>query len=472
MKQLRTWQREAVHAATEAVGAGRRGVIQAIMGAGKSVAIAELAARALRRGEHVVITVPTQELVRQLAASLENWTGQAVGQWYADARELWPATVVCQASIATYEEAWRTKYGQPTEVLDASSAVVATAIQPRLWIADECHKTECDTMHQWEAPARRVGFTATPWRAEHNRTIRAFDEILFEYGAEQAFADGHVVKPTLVHPEAGDVDEVVAKWIAKQTGGGVVNASSIEDAEAFSRLTGALPVHSRSEWSPDQAREHIRSGGVVVYVDMLAEGFDCPEILWMALRRPVGSRVRFAQEVGRGLRACPALEKTTCRMLDVWDLWGSHSMNWQAALGEVDIAEPVPALQLDWILAETNWDYGARSTPERMPPEVLGPLRSWIRAERVSALFEGRISAKDIGSRSWRSDPCSRKQLEYLDKTMRQVDPKKLDRAAVARVRAARAALVDCLERDPADLAGAFRKGDASDLIDVVRAMR
>lgn len=446
MSKLRTWQRDALRAAE----AAERGVIQAIMGAGKSVVIAELAAREMRQGHHVVVTVPTQELVRQLARSISAWTGQVVGTWYAESRDLWPCTVVCQPSIETYEAAWRDKYDAPE----------------RFWIADECHRTECDTVLAWSAPDRRIGLTATPWRAEMSRTISLFDEVVYEYGADRAHEDGHIVKPTLCHPEPGDVDDQVCAWIERMRrhGGGVVNASSIRDARDFAARLDAICVHSESEHDADMARAVIRDGGVVVYVDMLAEGFDCPEIMWMALRRPVGSRVRFAQEVGRGLRAAPG--KTTCHMLDVWDLWGTHSMDWRAALGETDSAV-VPALQLDMVVEQVAW----KPLEERMPPEVLGPLRGWIRHERVQAMFEGRVAGKEIKSRSWRSDPCSRRQLLYLDQVMCRLNPAGLDPDVVRRVRMARAALVDSLGRDAADLAGALRKGDASDLIDVVRGL-
>lgn len=454
--ELRTWQRDAVEIADRAIQNADRGVIQAIMGAGKSVAIAELVARALRRGEHVVVTVPTQNLVRQLASTIEWWTGQACGQWYADHKELWPATVVCHPSLAAYEAGYQTKY-PPTN---------------RLWIADECHRTECDTVLDWNAPLYRIGFTATPYRSELSKSISSFDQILFEYGAEDAYRDGHVVKPTLCHPRAtGDVDRLVAEWIHRQEGGGVVNASSIADAERFAKRLGprAGVVTSTSEHGADKARKVIARGGIVVYVDMLAEGFDCPEILWMALRRPVGSRVRFAQEIGRGLRACPQLDKETCRMLDVHDLWGTHSMNWRAALGEIEPDEAVPALKLDWQLEKTG--FGGSSTPQPMPPEILGPMRSWIRAERVAAQFAGRIPANKITSTHWRSDPCSRKQLAELDRVMRQLDPRAIDKGTVRRIRAARAGLVDSLSRDPSNMKGALRKGDASDLIDIVRSL-
>lgn len=466
--RLRKWQAEAVDAAEAALSGDSRPVIQAVMGAGKSITISELAGRAFKYGRHVVITCPTQELVRQLTDTVTMWTGQNVGMWYADKHDLWPMTVVCQMSLAGYEEAWRAKYS----ITDPITGVAE--LPKRLWIADECHKTECETVLSWSAPAKRIGFTATPWRAEERESITSFDEVVYEYSADKAFKDGHVVKPTLHHlSECKDLDDAVAEWAEQarqQWGGGVINASSIADAEAFASRLDAITVHSESPNDADMARAVIRDGGIVVYVDMLAEGFDCPEIMWMALRRPVGSRVRFAQEVGRGLRACKRLGKTTCHQLDVHDLWGVHAIDWQAALGEID-SMAVPALQLDWAIEQTGWSGGGSSAREEMPPELLSPLRSWLRHERVQAAFDGRISIKEIGSRSWRSDPCSRKQLEYLDDLMRRVDPSRLDTGLVQRVRTARAALVDCIKRDPSDLAGAFRKGDASDLIDVVRGM-
>lgn len=457
---LRSWQREALRESATALEDGRKGLVRAIMGAGKSVVVAKLCELGLRNGWHVVVTVPTQELVRQLADTIEWVTGQPVGQWYADHKELWPVTVVCQASLASYEHAWRLKYKELNVIINA------TELPQRLWIADECHRTECDTVLSWSRPARRIGMSATPWRAEFTGTISSFDEVLYEYGAERAYEDGHIVKPTLSHPEPGDVDDVVAAWVAKQEGGGVANARDIKDANAFAARIGATAVHSESDFDAVDARNIIRDGGTVVYVDMLAEGFDCPEIRWMALRRPVGSRVRFAQEVGRGLRGCEG--KDTCRMLDVYDLWGAHSMDWQAALGDYDSAV-VPALKLDWIVEKSEWD---PKSGEQMPPELLSPLRSWIRHERVQALFEGRIDGKQIGSTSWRSNPCSRKQLAYLDKLMRRLDPKLLDGGMVRRIKTARAALVDCIGRDAAELQGAFRSGDASDLIDILRGLQ
>lgn len=450
--RLRSWQFAAI-AAVEPMLADSRPIVQAVMGAGKSVVIAELCGRAVSHEHDVVVTVPTQDLVRQLASSIARWTGLPVGQWYAGKQTLEAVTVVCQASIHVYEAA-------------------RTSTRPRLWIADEAHRTECETMRTWDAPPMRVGFSATPWRSLKTESISAFDTLAYVYSAADAYRDGHIVKPHVMHASAGDIDEVVREWVhmmRRDVGGGVVNASSIADAEMFARSLEAIAVHSEGPHDADMARAVIRDGGVVVYVDMLAEGFDCPEIRWMALRRPVGSRVRFAQEVGRGLRAAPG--KSTCPMLDVHDLWSVHSMSWQAALGETDDAV-IPALKLDLFAEKTGWPgQGPPHERERMPGVLLSPLRSWLRHERVQALFEGRVSTTTIRSRKWRSDPCSRKQLAYLDEQMSRVDPSYLDDGLRRRIELARDAALDSLSRDPQDLDNAFRKGDLSDLIDVVRGL-
>ena len=69
------------------------------------------------------------------------------------------------------------------------------------------------------------------------------------------------------------------------------------------------------------------------YVNMLAEGFDCPGIMWICARRKIGSRVRFAQEIGRGLRSYHG--KTECLVFDPHRLFQRLSLSYEACLGEI-----------------------------------------------------------------------------------------------------------------------------------------
>ena len=71
----------------------------------------------------------------------------------------------------------------------------------------------------------------------------------------------------------------------------------------------------------------------VVHVSMLAEGVDLPYLMWSVLRRPVGARVRFVQEVGRPLRSFPG--KKIVLIGDPHDLFSKFSLANPEKLGEV-----------------------------------------------------------------------------------------------------------------------------------------
>jgi len=179
--------------------------------------------------------------------------------------------------------------------------------------------------------------------------------------------------------------------------------------------------------------------------------------------------VRFAQEVGRGLRACPEIDKSCCYQLDIHDLYSIHSIDWRAALGEVD-ETAVPALQLDLALERATAPASSWGETDRMPAALLSPLRSWIRSERVRAQFEGRASLR-VESTHWRSDPVSRRQARMIFDLMSRLTPAELGEDT-ERFRAAWYAVRDAVTRDPQDLKGALRKGDASDLIVILRGIQ
>ena len=480
MTELRSWQAEAITSVHNAWRTGERPVIHAVMGAGKSFVIAELARQVFHHGHHAVVTVPTQALVEQLAATFEANTAQIAGKFYANIKSIWPVTFVCQNSLAAYESARREWCARREHVArQATDGRVDFAAPARFWIADECHKSECDTVHEWlsgiDDLKHRVGLTATPWRADASESIQAFDSLCYSYAADDAFRDGHIVQPTIHHSGRGDADELACKFVTEQQGGGVCNAVDISDAEDFVlalRRAGvdAIAVHSLNSFGAVDAKKHIAQGGCVVYVNMLSEGFDCPQICWMVLRRPVKSRVRFAQEIGRGLRAHEG--KTTCHVLDIFDLFNSHSIDWRACVGEVETREVVPHLRLLDILQSsglTGQQMMRWGDDERMPSEFLAPVRSFLRSTRVAMQFDGKISLT-VESTRWRSDPVSRNQFNFAHLLMGEKKHALADeeRAAFA---AAYYGVRDSVSRAADDLTGALRKGDAADLISILRGL-
>ena len=301
------------------------------MGAGKSLLIEEICATArLAREEIVVVSTSTQHLVEDLAAALRARcrSARSVGFWYGRKKRLGDVVVSCYDSTAAL-----------AAKLKAAGKTVA------LWVADECHRTECTTVlraHKMLGPAHALGLTATPFRADARwESISLFDRILYRYTAAQAQKDGVVVPWRIVHSgTGGELDEVCLEMVREATGPGLANAVDIADAEGFAkRLTAvgvpAKPVHSRQKrHTQKRVIADLRDGKLrcIVHVNMLSEGANFPWLRWLCLRREVESRVRFVQEVGRLLRSHPG--KTEAVFYDPHDLFGSFSLSYAEALGE------------------------------------------------------------------------------------------------------------------------------------------
>jgi hypothetical protein len=87
---------------------------------------------------------------------------------------------------------------------------------------------------------------------------------------------------------------------------------------------------------------------------MLQEGVDLPWLRWLCLRRPAASRVRFAQEVGRVLRAAPG--KAEAVIFDPHDLFASHALSYEAVLsGMAEESTATPELRLLERLGPGRW---------------------------------------------------------------------------------------------------------------------
>lgn len=402
--KLRKWQTEAL-AAWEANQDGAP-IIWAVMGAGKSIAISEMCRR--RPDDIIVITAPTIALVDQLSATVESVTGEPVGRWYTHGNTRERITVACHAS------------------LDTLSGDVD------LWIADEAHKTECDQVKSWVEKTsirQRVGFSATPYRSSERESVSLFERCIYEYGPDAAYRDGVVVMPRLVYhgQEGQTVDEQCVDFIESQSTPGVANAQTIEDAERFAERLSipTMVVHSRGSNDADAARAFLASGGhrCVVYVNMLAEGFDCPQIMWIAARRPVRSRVRFAQEVGRGLRAHPG--KSECLVFDPRRLFQRLSLSYEACLGVLPPQEePVPALKLDDvgedIFAELQ-KKGAKESPKfhALVEDYLYEVRCELQFRGIISLKLNKESSKKKSAK-WRGRKPSDKQINMVTSLARR----------------------------------------------------
>jgi hypothetical protein len=409
----RAWQAAALPKIIDAVRQGQASIVSAVTGSGKSILIAELIAMALpkivdREDLVIVLSTPTQALVRQLSATVADRLGaDLVGQYYGHRKEPGHKVIVtCQPSVWNLNEEL-TERGR----------------RPALLICDEVHRTEgykiresIETLH----PASRIGFTATPFRADEGETLSLWDVISYRYTLADAWRD-EVLVPFAPVPWAGggsseDVDQICLDMMEDQVGPGVVSALTILDAERYAEwLTDhdfpAEAVHSKRKRRDNEASlAALLAGDIrcVVHVAMLSEGVDIPPLRWICLRRPVSSRVRFVQEVGRVLRICPPDQwgtKTEAAVLDPHDLFGEHGINFPAALGD---APPKPPK------GDTIKGPPGSGEREMRAARAVDLVSGWARSLLLVMQADGMAQSSSFDGGAWRRKKPSPKVISAL----------------------------------------------------------
>ena len=450
----RKWQAEALPIIIEAMKRRERGIVSAVMGGGKSILQSALVANALPRlgGRAIVVTVPRQALVRQLAATMRSWMGEdTVGVFYGRKKQAERRVIVaCNASLPRL---W--------EQLQEWGRSVA------LMVCDEAHGTQGETLRTLIpqiAPTCLVGFTATPFRSVPSETIETFDRVLYRYTMADAERDGvlvHMRHERLEGRWDGSVDEACLQLMEQHARGpGIVSAASIEDAEEHaqwltSRGWTAAAIHSgHSEAERARLLDALRAGEyrALVHVSLLAEGVDFPWLRWLCLRRNVSARVRFLQEIGRVLRVDrepdPKLgPKVEGVVLDPHLLLGRHGLTTIEAIGQAleDAAEEE---------ARDDQRQGRKGEPTEAEAVALDELLEYLERVRESLEDGGVLDSSEVRRGGWRLASASEKQVEAVKKASR------LTRHVPGEHREAIKTLVK--------VPYALTKGQASDLLDVL----
>ncbi len=181
-RELYRWQVDALVAWRQC---GRRGVVEAVTGSGKTDVAIAAAAEARSRGRFVLILVPTRVLMEQWCARLADAMPDArIGRLGDNGRDT-PAT--CDVLVATRHSAAAAKPAPP-------------GAEGGLLIADECHGLGGGTLRRALLPQyeERLGLTATLERGDNavaELLLPYFGGICFRYGFEQAIADGVCAPP-------------------------------------------------------------------------------------------------------------------------------------------------------------------------------------------------------------------------------------------------------------------------------------
>lgn len=136
----------------------------------------------------------------------------------------------------------------------------------------------------------------------------------------------------------------------------IIFARNIDHARLLSELFNEMypqfagrfcrVIHSkepRAEELIDQFKEPNGELRVAVSVDMLDTGIDVPEVVNLVFAKPVKSKVKFWQMIGRGTRLCkdlfgPGLDKGEFLIFDHWGNFAFHDLNAE----EVELTVPKP----------------------------------------------------------------------------------------------------------------------------------
>src|SRR4051794_14953701 len=181
-RELYRWQLDAL---VSWLRCGRRGVIEAVTGSGKTDVAIAAAADALRRGRFVLVVVPSRVLMEQWHGRLlQALPGAVIGRLGDSGRDV-PAD--CDVLVATRHSTAAYKPLPPGKA-------------GGLLIADECHGLGGAILRrallaQYE---ERLGLTATLERSDDAVTdllLPYFGGICYRYGFEQAIADGVCARP-------------------------------------------------------------------------------------------------------------------------------------------------------------------------------------------------------------------------------------------------------------------------------------
>lgn len=317
-------------------------IIEACVGAGKSLVIAEICKRAVVGwpGTKIIVIVHQRELLEQNVEKLRRmWPEAKIGIWSAamGRKQLGDVTVATIGSIYKHAAAIANSIGQVAMIL-----------------ADECHliqpsedgmwRTFITEMRRYSNPGLRVcGLTGTPFRGNGvwltagekplftHITARVKIGELLELGFLAPLVPANapqLVDASKTKTSGGDYnlgeleklvddDGVVLEAcksiveLGKNRKRWLVFCVTIEHAKHVGRVLTELGVKcgvvtGLADEKADRkaSLREFKFGDLqcVVNIGVLTTGFDAPEVDFIALLRPTKSLVLYVQMMGRGMR--------------------------------------------------------------------------------------------------------------------------------------------------------------------------
>lgn len=321
---LRDYQAQAVTELRAAYSSGARAPLLVMpTGAGKTATFSAITHGAASRGRRVLILVHRRELIRQASAKL---TQVGVPHGIIAAGQPWTDAPVQVASVQTL-----------VRRLDRIDW------EPDLIVIDEAHHACAGSwervLSHWPS-ALQLGVTATPQRLDGRGLGITFDRLVLGPTVEYLIQKGYLTAARLYAPpavadlsgmkkRAGDFspEEAAERLDRPQVTGDAIDhyrricpgapaiafccttrhAESV--AEQF-RSAGYRAETLLGSTAPERREalvQELADGQVqlLVTVDVVSEGFDCPGATAAILLRPTQSEALYLQQVGRVLRPAP-----------------------------------------------------------------------------------------------------------------------------------------------------------------------
>lgn len=285
-------------------------LIQSPPGSGKSVMIAEIVKLATEKGNRVLFIVHRKELIEQINNTLNKHN-------------------VDLTLVDIYSEK-RAKNN------------LSNLIPPQIIMTDETHHSRAKTyteIYEYFSDAWRVGFTATPWRANGKGFTDIYPEMVkgptvewliennklapYKYKSIALVDSSKLKKSSTGDYTKKSMDEAVPKAIYgdivssyKKFANGqktILYAHSVEASQSIAdkfNLSGITAVHADAK-TPKLERERIMNDfrnnkiKVLCNVDLISEGFDVPDCTCVILVRPTDSLVLYMQQSMRSMRYQP-----------------------------------------------------------------------------------------------------------------------------------------------------------------------
>lgn len=372
--QLRGYQTELKRLIYREIKQGHKAVLSVMpTGGGKTYTMGSLAADGLSKGRGILIVVHRDNLINQTYKSLKDLGFDRVGV----VKPGWPPP------------------SHKDRVVVASLQSLSRRKLPRLGakvllIIDECHTVafyeSMDRIRRHYAATSDIielGFTATPYRAKKSEymgqfyqavartaTIRSLQEmnrgndrvgltptVYKGWNGLKNFDQIHMVGGEFDHREVTratldnqwldqcvDIaltetsDRKVAVFCASVKQAQIVSDKLTASGHPSAVITGDTPISDRRD-----IYQAFSSGGVkyLCGVGCFTEGWDCPICDCIAIMLPIGSLAKYAQVVGRGIRAYPG--KLDCLVLDFCGNFDRHGSVEDISEKPIELFPEIPA---------------------------------------------------------------------------------------------------------------------------------